>query len=264
MNSRKLVSISLIILFLSIYASGCGLSNTPLEVTVDNTEDLEVVITEIIEITKEIIITTTPVPTSIPTTLQEIIFQDDFDFDKGEWKFDFGRDEPKAYYRYVNGELEIGIAQDRINGEIYFNQPDMETLNNGYDLTFDTKLVGGDERYTTFGLNLRKNNYSFLRFSITQTGLYRLVYFVEEEWREIISWTRESALREGFNTIHIIDNGTRIKAYANDVLLFNLPVELPPVGYLDFTMEVLTDPDTQKTLVEGIWVLDNVIIREVE
>ena len=266
MNNKKAFLLILFTFLLpGIFISGCNLPAGQTAQTVDITKEVEAVTTKIVEVTKEIIITSTPLPTLSPSPLPQIFFQEDFTLDNGEWKFDLESDDPKAYYKYVNGELELGVAQDRSRGEIIFNHPAMEGLDNGYDLSFDTKLVGGDERYTTFGVNVRDSFSSRLKFSFTQTGLYRLAYFVEDEWRDVISWTREPAIKpEGFNTIRIMDDGTRIIVYANDKLLFNIPVELPPVGLVNFYMEVLTDPDSKAALVEGTWALDNVIIHAIK
>jgi hypothetical protein len=266
MNNKKAFTLfSLTFLLPSIFISGCDLLPGQTPQTVDITQEVEVVTTRIVEITKEIIITSTALPTQMPSPLPQIFFEEDFTLDNGKWKFDLESDDPNAYYRYINGELELGIAQDRSKGEIIFNHPAMEGLDDGYDLSFDAKLVEGDERYTTFGVNIRDNHFSRLKFSFTQTGLYRLAYFVEDEWQDVISWTREPAIKpEGFNTIHIMDDGTQVKVYANSELLFNIPVQLPPVGLVNFFMEVLTDQDTKATLVEGTWALDNVIIRAIE
>ena len=225
----------------------------------------DVIITKEVKVTKEIIVTATQVPTLTYTPMPEVILEDDFDMDEGDWMLEFLDDDPKGYAEFTDGELQFGIAAEHETGSYAFTHPKLETLKRGYDLSVDTRLVEGDALNTELQITTRYlDKTDFLLFGMTQNGWYNFSTWSEDQWWYLIPWTREPAIKRGINNIRIIDDGTRFRAYINGTILFNIPLEYPPVGFVSFGITSLVDEEGQPPDAGGTWAIDNLVVREVE
>lgn len=231
------------ILFMLIASLSCALIPTP--ETIIETVEVTKIVSEIT------VVTATPQPLSTATPLPATLLEDNFDAGDGEWYLEEGKD----YSIYVaNGELVLTSYAP--NFETSTGHPDLDFFNKPFEMNVEITFVDGAvDSYA--GIDFRvfdEDNYA--EFLISADGFATLGLFFEGEWYDIMAWSSVRSLRSGTNEIRLIDTGSRVIAYANGELIFDVPLsDLGPSG-IYFLVGTYDDGRAE-------WTFDNLEIREV-
>lgn len=241
MKKRSLLLTSLVIL-----TSACGIIPTPTPEIVRETVEVDVTR----EVTREIVITATPEPTSTHTPEPPLIFEDDFESGEGDWDV---VTMPEGYVSIENGELMFNLkVPDNL---MYTGNPKLDYLGD-FDLEFDLRFVSGS-RMSQFYINLNEVNVENMYvISVDADGFYSFGMYLEDIWYDYIPYTQSDAFNLGRNTNHIrlVRDGIQICLYVNEELLFCVPAEWLPRGYTYFVVATWEEGD-------ATWAIDNIKVR---
>lgn len=233
------------LILLLITLTACA---TPTPEIVEQTKIVE----QTVEVTKIVQITQTPAPTITPTPPAPIIVESDFEDDKDWWGID-DYDTSSAYLD--DGKLILEVYSP--NDLHLVGNEEMDPISIPYDMTFVADFLEGAVDSDLF-IEFRWfdfNNYAII--SISGNRFMALSLFLDNEFYNIIPWTKMRALSSGSNEIRFIDTGNRIILYANDVLMFDMPFE--ELGYGSVILGIETWDSGSAT-----WSIDDFVLREVQ
>ena len=227
--------------------SACGLLPSPTPVILQETAQVEV--TRLVEVTKIAIITNTPEPTLTPTSEPKIILEESFDASDGDWGIGVWDD---ATAEVKDGVLFINVLEP--NTSRYITHPELAFLNAPFELELDMLCVSGASDAIASIVFRLQNSGAHAALSLSNNGSVLIGMGEGDDYYFLIPWTRFHAVERGKNHIRIIDDGVRVIAYINDVLLLDIPFQDLPLGSLG--LFVITYDGGGAT-----WAFDNIVTR---
>jgi hypothetical protein len=192
----------------------CSVMSTPTPQIVVQTVEVEV--TRLVEVE----ITSTAQPTPSPTEPAPGILEADFDAGSGEW---YVSSDSNGSSQVADGELLLTV--EGANYEYGSGHPDLNFINAPFDITVAMSNKSGP-RDAYGGIGFRYfDDANFAALYVNGDGFINLGFTLEGTYYIIIPWTRPVSVPRRPYIIHLVDSGTRVVAYLNDELVFDLPFE---------------------------------------
>ena len=221
----------------------CGPSQTTTPVVIRETV--------IVEVTKEVVITATPEPSSTPTPGPPAIFEDDFESGEGDWHIE---SDTWGYVKVQDGEYVLHLNTPE---SYYFGgNPNLNDLND-YVMDFDTEFISGPLD-AAFAIEFSyEDDDNYLGIGFDASGYTNFFSYIQGEHYQLVPWTKNDALNIGNTTNHIrlVVEGIQISFYANNKLLYSMPVEFSTRGWFYFSIYTWDEGD-------ATWSVDNVKVTE--
>ncbi|MEW6569396.1 MAG: hypothetical protein AB1449_14775 [Chloroflexota bacterium] len=136
----------------------------------------------------------------------------------------------------------------------FTGHPDLDYLDMPFDLTI--VLASGSrprDAYAAIGFRyIDDENYA--EIAISRDGFASLALTIDGTYHSIIPWTRPTPAPRQPYMLRMVDSGSRVKAYLNDSLLFDIPLQdLPSGGIFLFAGTFDEAPST--------WSFDDIQVR---
>jgi len=237
MTFKKLLWVVMLV-GLALLLDACALMSTPEAVVIKETVVIEKEVTRVVEVEKEVFITTTPEP---PTPMPElqVFFQDDFEDEDLDWNL---RETEHTARFYEDGQYHILIKTS--NRLSWSGHPELEVIDD-FILEVDVTQVSGLDD-NEFGVMFRyqdaDNWYAFL---ISGDGYFKLREQVKDENSSITRWTQVTAIKQGQSTNHLrlVAIGPQISAFVNGELLAIIPDHTFRRGDINLVVGTFDEPD---------------------
>jgi hypothetical protein len=203
-----------------------------------------------VEVTRLVEITPTPPPTPTPTLPPPLILQEDFEAGQGEW---YTASDAQGSARVADGRLILTARQP--NSIFTTGHPDLDFLNTAFDLTVSlTNEAGPRDSFAAIRFRYFDDANS-ADLTVDADGFVSMGITLDGEGYLLIPWTRPSPIPRQPFCLRLIDTGTRVTAYLNDSLLFDMPLEDLRLGGVYFFVGAFNEaPST--------WAFDDIQLRE--
>lgn len=183
-------------------------------------------------------------PISLPENPGEVLFQDDFSTDQGDWG------------------IAQGISIDGGQFNLRVDQPSnyvWSTIGPNYadiDFQVDTEKLGGPDD-NSFGQVFRfQDQKNFYTFEISSDGYYTVNKYEDGVWNNLIDWTASPLINQGqaHNQISTIIQGNYYTFLINGVQVDSMTQDSPVEGGVGVIASSYAEPDVNIGF-------DNVLVR---
>lgn len=183
------------------------------------------VLVQTVEVIRLVPVTSTPAPTATSALLPPPVFEEDFEAGGGEWYLGPGS---AGSARVADGRLLVTV---RWANYLYFTgHPGLDYLNTPFDLTVSLASdTQPRDAYAAVGFRC-VDDANYAEVAVNRDGFVSMGLTLDDTYYPIILWTRPApAIRQPY-MLRLMDSRSRVKAFLNDNLVFDIPLQDPPLG----------------------------------
>jgi hypothetical protein len=132
--------------------------------------------------------------------------------------------------------------------------PSLDFVTQAFSLEVDLRHVSGAAD-SEAGISFRRQNADNMAIlNLTADGYLTLAVLEDGEYRSLIPFARLRGASPGSYHIRLEDDGSRVVAFANGALLFDLPMEALPLAGIALTVGTFDGG-------EATWAFDDLTVR---
>lgn len=179
-----------------------------------------------------------------------LLLEGTFERGAGAW---FTGSTAETTIRADDGALVIEVREP--NWAALSGHAMLEAVEGGFDLTLTVTLLGGPvESFAAVDFRYLDED-NFAELGLNGDGEYALSLMYRGDWFEVIPWTRQRGPSHSIHVVRLIDSGRRVRAFANEAQLFDLPFEDLPPGPVTFGVVTFEAGGAR-------WAFDGITLRE--